>query len=522
MHKPIVLLILDGWGIAPKSRGNAIVKAKTSNFDKLIKQYPHSQLCASGSCVGLPEHQPGNSESGHLNIGAGRIVLQDASVIDRSISDKTFFSNTSFLHVLDHLNAYKSQLHFMGLICDGTSPHSSLKHLYALIEFARLNKIKKVYLHLFTDGRDSPQRSIEKIIKSVKAQIKKLDKGYNGVEIVTLAGRFYTMDRGKNWDRTKVAYDCLVGSKCQRFTSVDQAIKHSYNAGYTDEYLEPAIISEDGDYKQTRISDNDAIIFFNLRSDRARQIAKTFAQRDFNKKNPGSFKRSKVPKNVLFCALTDFGPDLSNNIVTAFQGDDLIGTLPFVMNTYKQLYIAETEKFAHVTYFMNGGHADPVFAEDRVMIPSPVVQSYAEKPEMSVYKITDYIIKSLKHKKHDFIVANFANADMLGHTGDFNATVEGVSHVDICIGKIMSELISRSGTLFLTADHGNAETMLTQNNEFNVQHTSNPVPFIVANHDKNLKLTSGNLGDIAPTIYDYFDIAKPEYLSGQSLITRKK
>jgi len=521
-QKPIVLLILDGWGIAPKSKFNAIEQAKKPNFDKLWKKYPHTILCASGSCVGLAAKQPGNSEAGHLNIGAGRMVLQDSMVINRSILDKTFYSNTAFMHAFDHMRAYKSRLHLMGLVSDNGSPHSDIKHLIALLALADEQKVDKVYLHLFTDGRDSPQHSVASIIKAIQNKIRRLNLKTTEVEIVTMIGRYYSMDRGKNWERTKLAYDCLVESKCKIFNNVEAAIEHSYNAGYTDEYFEPAIIDSNGNVEATRVQTNDAIIFFNLRSDRARQITKVFAQRDFNKKNPGSFKRNKVVNNVLFCALTDFGPDLSQNLVTAFPGDDLIGTLPFVMNSYKQLYIAETEKFAHVTYFMNGGHADPVFAEQRVKIDSPTIRSYAKKPEMSVYKVTDYIVKSMKSRKATFVVANFANPDMVGHTGDFKATKEAISHVDLCLGQIAATVMEQQGTLIVTADHGNAERMMNEKGEIDVQHTDNPVPLIIANHEKGMKLSQGSLGDIAPTIYNHFDIVKPDYVLGQSLISRKK
>ncbi|HCC23765.1 TPA: 2,3-bisphosphoglycerate-independent phosphoglycerate mutase [Candidatus Falkowbacteria bacterium] len=521
--KPIVLLILDGWGLAPKSKFNAVEQAKKPNFDKLWKKYPHTSLSASGDGVGLPARQPGNSEAGHMNIGAGRLVLQDTMIINRSIDDRTFFGNTAFLHAFDHIKANKSRLHLMGLVSVNGSPHSDLRHLFALIELANAQKQQKIFLHLFTDGRDSPQHSISSIIKKIRSHVQKINvTGDIDVQIVTLMGRFYAMDRGKNWNRTKAAYDCLVESRCRRFPSVEAAIEHSYNAGNTDEYFEPSIVEDDDNKEQTRVKKNDAIIFFNLRSDRARQIAKVFAQNDFTKKNNKSFTRSKVVKNVLFCALTDFGPDLSSNLVTAFPGDDLIGTMPFIMNRYKQLYIAETEKFAHVTYFINGGHADPVFAEQRVKIDSPKIRSYAQKPEMSVYKITDYIVKSIQKGTANFIVANFANPDMVGHTGDFEATKAAISHVDNCLGMVVAAVHEQEGTLFVTADHGNAEKMMDANGEINVQHTTNPVPFIVANHDKSIRLRKGILGDIAPTIYDYFDIIKPDYVTGKSLITNHK
>jgi 2,3-bisphosphoglycerate-independent phosphoglycerate mutase len=526
-YQPLVLLILDGWGLAPKSRGNAIELAKKPNFDKLWKKYPHTKLAASGKCAGLPNHDAGNSEAGHMNIGAGRTVLQDSVIINRAIEDGTFFDNIALQSAADHVKANKSRLHIMGLISDNGSPHSSLEHLLAVIKFCKLKKINKVYLHLFTDGRDSPQRSSYRIIKRLLDEIHDNDDGYNNFELVSLVGRFYSMDRGKNWERTAKAYDCLVHGRAKKFNDYEDAIEHSYNSGKTDEYLEPAIIDRNrSGFENTRIKDNDAIIFFNLRSDRARQLTKCFVQKDFNEKNPGSFKRPVMLKNLLFCAFTDFGPDLSKSLVTAYPGAKMIGTLPFCLNGFRQMYIAETEKYAHVTYFINGGYPDPVNREKRVRVPSPVIDSYADKPEMAVYEITKKVIEALKKKSVDFITVNFANPDMVGHTGDLAATIKAVEHVDVCLGKVYDEIKKHHGLMLITADHGNAEKMIEpETGEIFVEHTTNPVPLIFISDDYkkiSLKNHTACLSDIAPTIYDYLGILPNNDVTGISLLKRKK
>lgn len=528
-YQPAVLLILDGWGVAPLSQGNAVALAKTPNFDRLWKNFPHTLLDASNGQVGLPENQPGNSEAGHMNIGAGHIVFQDSVIINRAIDDKSFFNNMALKHVVNHILAKKSRLHLMGLISDGESPHSSLNHLLALVKLARLNKISEVYLHLFTDGRDSPQHSAMRIVVDLMKKINNGNNGSNGVtkiKIASLMGRFFAMDRAKNWERTRLAYECLVSTKNVKvYQNYKLAIEEAYNRGLTDEYIEPCIINGMAEeIADSRIKDHDAIIFFNLRSDRARQLAKCFSQKDFNKKNPQSFKRSKILKDVLFCALTDFGPDLSENLITAYPGVDEVATMPFMMNSFRQLYIAESEKYAHVTYFLNGGYPDPVYNEKRIRIMSPKVKNYKDKPEMSAYKISQYICKNIEQKKADFIVANFANPDMVGHTGDLKATIKAVEHVDKCLGEISRSVLKNNGVLFVTADHGNAEKMIDlETGEIFTEHTQNPVPFIlIDNKNKKIKLRkNGNLGDIAPTIYDFLKLPnKSNHVVGKSLIKK--
>ncbi len=497
MNKPFVLLILDGWGFAPKNRGNAIELAKKPNFDYLWKKYPHAQLKAHGEFVGLPKRQVGNSEAGHMNIGAGKVIEQDSSVISAEIKNGRFFNNPALLKAIEHAKKSRSALHLLGLVSRGNSPHSSLDHLYALVDLAYTHEVKDVYLHLITDGRDSPQFSalgiIDEIFKNIDGKAK----------LASIMGRFYAMDRGKNWERTAAAYNCLTQGVEFRYCNYRDVILHAYNQKITDEYIEPTVVCKSkGQMRNSRIHDNDAVVFFNLRSDRARQLTKAIAQIKFNQDNKGAFRRKKVLKNLVFVAFTDFGPDLEK-VTTAFPSAVLKNTLPMVLTDLRQLYIAETEKYAHVTYFINGGYADPVNGEDRIRIPSLKIKSYAEQPEMSVYKIKDKIKKFLKEDKYDFIVANFANPDMVGHTGNLEATIAAVEHVDKCLGEVVDLVLSKKGTIIVIGDHGNAEKMIDlKTNEVWTEHTTNKVPFILVNERlKKVKIREGFLADVAPTVY---------------------
>ncbi len=514
---PFVLLILDGWGIAPKSPANAIEMAKKPNFDYCWNNYPHTLLEASGKFVGLPPAQAGNSEAGHMNIGAGRVVDQDAIYILKEINTGKFFKNAAFEAAYKHIVNNKSDLHIMGMLSNGQSAHSDPDHLLALLTWARLKKISNVYLHLFTDGRDSPQRSALKLVEALMRQLKNKElKGKRSGEwIATITGRFYAMDRKKSWQRTEAAYNAMVLGKGTFAKSPQAAITQAYNRGETDEFILPYVIKRNGK-PVGKIKDNDAIIFFNLRSDRARQLAKPFVQKDFYKLNQGEFKRRKTLKNIVFVAMTDFGPDL-DSILTAYPSPDLTATLPMVIDGRKQLYIAEKEKYAHVTYFFNGGYADPVAFENRVLVPSPNVNSYDLLPEMSVYKITAKVIKELV--KYQFIVINFANPDMVGHTGNIKACIEAIEHVDKCLGKLKEAVLKKNGTLIITSDHGNADQMLDlQTNEVYTEHTSNPVPFIILGQKGNkLKLKKGKLSDIAPTILKLMGINKTKEMKGKVL-----
>jgi 2,3-bisphosphoglycerate-independent phosphoglycerate mutase len=511
---PMILVILDGWGIAKPNQGNAIALAKTPTMAGIIKKYPNTLISASGKAVGLPPLQSGNSEAGHMNIGAGRIVEQDVVKISKSINDGTFFKNTSFREAIRQVRKNKSRLHLMGMISNGMSAHSDPDHLLALLSFDKINEIKEVYLHLFTDGRDSPKYASLKLVEDIQKVFK------NGEAIATIIGRFYAMDRKKTWSRTEMAYDALVSGLGRRAESAQAAITESYNRGESDEFIEPYVITKAGK-PLPRIGSGDSVIFFNLRSDRARQFAKVFVQKDFNKLNPGSFQRKKVLKDLLFVAMTDFGPDLAN-ILTAYPSVDLKKTLPMELKNLKQLYIAETEKYAHVTYFFNGGYADPVAGEARQVIPSPDVKSYDSTPSMSSEKLTREIIKNLNKPSYDFTVLNFAAPDMIGHTGNLEAGVKCCHEVDKFLGEIIKAYLQVNGTVLVTADHGNVEEMINlQTGEIDTEHSTNPVPFILINNrlDGKVKLRSGGvLGDIAPTILELLELEQPKEMTGKSLI----
>ena len=514
---PLVLLILDGWGLAPKSPANAIELARKPNFDYCWENYPHTKLQASGKYVGLPPDQVGNSEAGHMNIGAGRAVGQDAVFISREINTGQFFKNPAFEAAYNHVKTNKSDLHIMGMLSNGQSAHSDPDHLLALLTWSRKKKIKNVYLHLFTDGRDSPPHASLKLVEALMRTLKNREaKGRRtGEWIATITGRFYAMDRKKDWSRTERAYNAMVLAKGIMVKSPQAAITQSYNRGETDEFIPPYVIKRNGK-PVAKIKDNDAIIFFNLRSDRARQLAKPFVQKEFNKLNDGEFKRQKVLKNIVFIAMTDFGPDL-DSILTAYPSADLLGTLPMVLGKRRQLYIAEKEKYAHVTYFFNGGYADPVAGEDRIEILSPDVASYDLKPEMSVYKITAQVLERLSD--YQFICVNFANPDMVGHTGNIKACTKAIGHTDKCLGKVKEAVLKKNGTLVITADHGNADKMLDlETGEMYTEHTGNPVPFIIVQPGKaKWKLKKGKLGDIAPTVLKLMGIDKVKEMKGKAL-----
>ncbi len=525
---PLILVILDGWGVEKPNRGNATTLAKTPTIDALAKEYPSTKLYAHGEYVGLPKKQVGNSEAGHMNIGAGRTVQQDAMIINNSIENGTFFKNTAFKTAMHHTQQNKSKLHIMGMLSNGMSPHSDTCHLRALVDMASKEGIKDIYLHIFTDGRDSPQHEALKLVDYLKRDIngvgclisprdkmKKGKKNKPNVHIATIMGRFYAMDRNKNWDRTKKAYEAMVLGKAKKARNAKSAIVESYNRKETDEFIKPYVITEKG-----IINDNDSVIFFNLRSDRARQLSKLFVQHNFQKRNPGSFKRPKTLKNVRFAAMTDFGPDL-DHILTAYPSFDLAATLPIVMDDFKQCYIAESEKFAHVTYFFNGGYSGKVGKEKQVMIPSPGVKSYDQTPAMKSKELTSRVLKDLKGEKFDLTVLNFAASDMVAHTGNLEASIECCEALDECVKKITDEYLKKGGTVMITSDHGNIEGLINlKTGEVDTEHSTNQVPFILVNkNQKRSKLRKdGALCDIAPTILDIFKQKKPSEMTGKNLI----
>lgn len=514
--QPLVLTILDGWGIGPKQKDvNAIFAAKTPFFDYCTKNYPHTQLGATGRDVGLGENQMSGSESGHLNIGAGRVVTQDVRIILEAIDNGSFFQNPVFLGTINNVKKYHSNLHLVGLMGNKDSPHSHPDIVLALLILLKKHGFKgRVFLHLFTDGRDSfPKSALEHW-----ANWKKMIEQTDVAKVASVSGRFYGMDRSKNWDRLMKAYNAVANGKGEKFRTPEEAIQSNYDRGKTDEYIEPAVLIENG-RPLGKVKNNDGMIFFNFRSDRARQFSKLFV--GTNTKKEKGFPRHKILENLLFVAMTNFGPDLK--LKTAYASSPLVSTLPTALINLKQLYISETEKFAHVTYFINGGYADAIAAEERVMINSPRVASYAKKPEMSAQEIATVITKNIIYDVFDMIVVNFANADMVGHTGDFAATVKGVEFVDAQIKKIFSQVKRKKGIMIITADHGNADIMVDKKTgRAFTFHTKNPVPFVVATDQsraKKIKLSGGGvLANITPTVIDLLDQKIPEEMTKKSLI----
>jgi len=508
-----VLIILDGFGLADKfGSGNAITLETAPNIFGYMRDYPNTKLGASGLDVGLFEGQPGNSEAGHLNIGAGRIVTQDLVTISNAIHDGTFFKNEAFKQALFHAKKYDRAVHVVSLLTNGNSAHTYPEHLYALLEYFRREKQSKVFLHLFTDGRDSSPHGAVAFLHELRGHLLGHEK------IATIMGRFYAMDRNKIWDRTKQAYEAIVSGKGQTAKSAEDAIEASYTRGDTDEFILPTVITEN-DKPVGIVKDNDVIFFVNARSDRARQITKSFVQLDFEKTNPGSFKRSRFPQNTRFVAMTDFGPDLPG-IFTAFPSPDIKYALAEAIGSqYKQLYIAEAEKYAHVTYFINGGYANPLNGEERESVKSGLVQSYVEKPEMNSEKITKRVISSIEKGKYDFICVNYANADMVGHTGNLDATKLAVKFMDNQVKKIVDEVLQKDGQVLIVADHGNAEEMINlKTKEIMTEHTANPVPFILIKKNvKGINLKKGKLADVAPTLLKLMNINKPKEMTGNYL-----
>lgn len=508
-----LLIILDGFGLAhPKNPGNAITPKTAPHIFGYMKKYPTTTLVAHGKDVGLFKNQEGNSEAGHLNIGAGRVVEQDVVRISHAIDDGTFFKNEAFDQALYHAKKYTSAVHVMGLLTNGQSAHAHPEHLYALLDYFRRNKQKEVYLHLFTDGRDSPPHSASEHLRELRKHMK------NGEKIATIMGRFYAMDRNKMWDRIKAAYDAMIVGKgnCTA-ESAEEAIAQAYNRGETDEYICPSVIVEHNKPVAT-ITDHDVVYFFNARSDRARQITKAFVQPDFQKQNKGAFVRAQFPKDIRFVAMADFGPDLSG-ILTAFPSPDIHpGLAEVIGSTYRQLYISETEKYAHVTYFINGGHALPLNGEDREVIKSFPVYSYAEKPAMCCRLLADRIIAYIKKSRYDFICVNFPNADMVGHTGNFDAAKKAITILDGEVHRLVEAAVRHKGQVMIIGDHGNAEEMIDmKTSEVMTEHTRNSVPCIVVT-SKKVHLKKGRLADVAPTLLKLMNISKPKEMRGKSLL----
>ena len=507
--KPVMLMILDGFGIAPKSEGNAVALANKPNYDKLVSEYPTTELQASGMAVGLPEGQMGNSEVGHLNIGAGRIVYQELTRITKAIQDGDFFENEALLKAMKNAKENNAALHLMGLLSDG-GVHSHIEHLRGLLEFAKKEGLQKVYVHAFMDGRDVPPSSGKDFIIKTEEMMKEVGVG----QIATVSGRYYAMDRDKRWERVEKAYRAMVCGEGETATSASEAVEESYKKGATDEFIIPTVIVKDGQ-PVGKISEGDSVIFFNFRPDRAREISRCIVDKEFN-----GFERVDV--NTFFVCLTEYDVTLPN-VQIAFGPQSLSNTLGEYLSKLgkTQLRAAETEKYAHVTFFFNGGVEEPNKGEDRELIPSPKVATYDLQPEMSAPELEAKVMEKINEDKYDFIVVNFANPDMVGHTGVMEAAVKAVETVDNCVGKLVDRIVEIGGSVIITADHGNAELMLDPTTgKVITSHSVNPVPFIVAGKDyvgKEL-LADGRLSDIAPTILDMMGLEQPEEMTGHSLI----
>ena len=510
--RPTVLLILDGFGVSEQKEHNAIAMADTPVLDRLRKECPYVTCEASGLAVGLPEGQMGSSEVGHLNIGAGRVVDQDLVRISKEIENGAFYENAALLKAVNNAKEKGTSLHLYGLVSDG-GVHSHNSHLYALLELAKRHGLEKVYVHCFLDGRDTATDAGKGYIQELQKEMDRIGCG----RIATVGGRYYAMDRDNNWDRIEKAYLCMTRGEGVTAASAIEAVTQSYEKGETDEFVLPTVIMQDGSPVAT-INDGDSIIFFNFRPDRAKQITRTFCCDEFD-----GFDRGPR-KQVCYTCFTDYDSTIPNKEV-AFEKVTLTNTFGewIAANGMKQARIAETEKYAHVTSFFNGGVDEAFEGEDRFLIPSPKVATYDLKPEMSVNEVCDTMLEKIRSGEYDVIIANFANSDMVGHTGVEKATIEAITSIDTCIGRLVDCVEEVNGQLLICADHGNAEVMVdSETGEPWTAHTSNPVPVILVNYDSDYTLREGGrLADIAPTLIDMMGMEKPAEMTGQSLLVHK-
>ncbi|ETR71565.1 MAG: 2,3-bisphosphoglycerate-independent phosphoglycerate mutase [Candidatus Magnetoglobus multicellularis str. Araruama] len=509
-NQPIMLIILDGWGHRIQSVCNAVAQADTPFLDHLFETYPHTLLTCSGKAVGLPEGVMGNSEVGHLNIGAGRVVLQDMLRIDSAIESNTFKDNPAFIDLIAKIKASQGCLHLMGLLSDG-AVHSHINHLFALIQMAKQHDVP-VNIHAIMDGRDTPPDSGERYLNQLNEFLTKTGWG----KIASICGRFYAMDRDKRWERIARAYALYTSGEGIQSSDVMAAIKESYDRGETDEFVQPISIGSLDDNNDNILRDNDGVIFFNFRADRAREITSAITQKQFD-----YCKRDRVPHLAGYVCMTQY--DINLKLPIAFPPLKLQNIFGEVISRagYRQLRIAETEKYAHVTYFFNGGEEIAFENEDRTLIPSPrEIETYDQKPEMSAYKVTQAVLEALSSRMYDVIVLNYANLDMVGHTGKMDAALKAVKAVDTCVNKVIQQLLAMDGIALITADHGNAEKMCDKNGKPHTAHTTQPVPLILIKRNADIRLRSdGIIGDIAPTLLELMAIEKPKEMSGHSLLT---
>ena len=508
--KPTVLMILDGYGLNDKCEANAVCEAKTPVMDQLMSQCPFVKGNASGLAVGLPDGQMGNSEVGHLNMGAGRIVYQELTRISKEIEDGDFFKNEALLKAVENAKKNDSAIHFMGLLSDG-GVHSHITHLYGLLELAKREGLSKVYVHCFLDGRDTPPASGKGYIEQLEEKMKEIGVGRIGV----VSGRYYAMARDNRWDRVEKAFRALTKGEGVQGTDAAALVQQSYDEGTTDEFVLPTVVLKDG--KPACIEEGDSVVFFNFRPDRAREITRAFCDDEFTRFERGSWM------NLTYVCFTDYDDTIENKLV-AFHKVNINNTFGefLAANGLKQARIAETEKYAHVTFFFNGGIEEPNEGEDRILVKSPKVPTYDLKPEMSAYEVCDRLVEAIGSGKYDVIIINFANPDMVGHTGVEPAAIKAVEAVDECVGRAVDAIKKADGQMFICADHGNAEQLVDyETGEPFTAHTVNPVPFILVNADPAYRLREGGcLADIAPTLIELMGLTQPKEMTGKSLLIR--
>ncbi len=506
MKKPLALIIMDGFGLRKETEGNAIAAAKHPNLDRLWATCPHTQIGASGMDVGLPDGQMGNSEVGHTNMGAGRIVYQELTRITKSIEDGEYLSNPVLLHAMENAKKPGAALHLMGLLSDG-GVHSHIHHLFGLIEMAKKMGVENVYIHCFMDGRDVPPTSGAEYIEELQKELEKTGVG----KIATVSGRYYAMDRDNRWERVVKAYDAMVNGEGVKAPDPAAMMRQSYADGVTDEFIVPAVVTEGAEVKS-----GDSVIFFNFRPDRARELTRTLVDPDF-----AGFERKKGFFPLTYICMTQYDATMPN-VEVAYAPQSLANTFGEYIskNGLTQLRIAETEKYAHVTFFFNGGVEAPYPGEDRALIPSPKVATYDLQPEMSAYLVTDEVVKRIRSGKYDVIILNYANCDMVGHTGVFEAAVKAVEAVDTCLGRTLAAIEEMGGRAFVTADHGNADMMTDEQGNPFTAHTTNPVPFIAVGFPEGTKLLphGGRLADIAPTMLQALGLPQPAEMTGRSML----
>lgn len=510
--RPVAMIILDGFGLRDERKGNAVAQANTPRFDQYWHDYPHTTLRADGEAVGLPDGQMGNSEVGHLNIGAGRIVYQSLTRINLAIRDRSFFDNEAFLQAMDHVKANESNLHIFGLLSDG-GIHSHIDHMLALLDMAKEQQVDRVYIHAFTDGRDVGPKTAKTYLEMLENKCADVGIG----RLATLSGRYYAMDRDRRWDRVEKAYRAMVYGEGPKATNPYDIVEAQYADDVYDEFFIPTVLTNDDGTPVATVQDNDAVIFANFRPDRAIQLSQVFTQDGFD----GFDRGDRFPENLDYVCFTHFSDSVNGKV--AFAPNDLTNTLGETVSKqgYRQLRIAETEKYPHVTFFFSGGREETFEGEKRILIDSPKVATYDLKPEMSVYDVTDALLQELDEDEHDVIILNFANPDMVGHSGMLEPTIQAIEAVDECLGQVVDKILEKGGAAIITADHGNSDEVITLEDKPMTAHTKNPVPMIVT--DKEVELREGGiLADLSPTLLTLLGAEQPDDMTGKTIIKSNK